>query len=123
MGELYSYIFYYFRLVWIEWQGSRFYSGEFIWCGYQDSLPQFGKIYDILIVEKQAFLCVNIFVTIGIDRHHNSFVIKSSETNRIEPVTYDSKFISILHSLQSHILQSSLPGTLHLVTKSFAFKM
>ena len=50
-------------------------SGKFIWCGYQDHLPQFGKIYDIFIVKKLAFLCVNIYCKRGNFRGVKNFAV------------------------------------------------
>ena len=33
-----------FRIDWIEWQGNKHQVGDFIWYGYQDGLPRFGKL-------------------------------------------------------------------------------
>ena len=55
--------------------------GDFIWCGYQDELPCFGKLFDILLIESTVIFCLCLYHTKGIDRHHNSFVINADPTH------------------------------------------
>ena len=63
-----------------------------------------------------------MFVTKGTDRHHNSFVIEQSSKLVVEHFTQDSKWIGKLHSLQTHSLRSSDPGTFHVVCKYILVK-
>ena len=113
---------YCYRLDWIEWQGNRFCLAEFVWYDYQDELPKFGKIDDIISVDQQVFLCLNVHVTKGIDRHHHSFVVKSTDNNILYPLAYLNKLTGWMHSLQSHTFISS-PETIHIVTKCFVNKI
>ena len=54
---------YFLRLDWVQWQGSKYCCGDFVWHGYQEELPKFGRIYDIIIVEAKAFLCFEVYNT------------------------------------------------------------
>ena len=112
-----------FRVDWIEWQGNKYCLDDVIWCGYEDELPKFGKLNGIIIMASQVFFALNIFVTKGTDRHHNSFLVKKSSQLILEHFTQDSKWIGKQHSLETHSLRSSEPGTLHIVTKYILFNL
>ena len=112
-----------FRVDWIEWQGSKYCLDDVIWCGYKDELPKFGKLNDIIIMASEVFFTLNIFVTQGIDRHHNSFLVKKSSELILEHFTNDIKWVGKQHSLETHSLRSSEPGILHIVTKYFLFNL
>ena len=95
-----------------------------MWCGYQnDELPEFGKLHDIIKIRSQIFLTFNLHVAKGIDRHYNSFVIKTTSSMTVKFINDNTEFISKLHSLQAHSLRSSQPGTFHIVVKYFIFKI
>lgn len=112
------------RFDWIEWQGNKYSCGDVLWCGYQhDELPEFGKLCDIMIIRSQVFFTFNLYTTKGTDRHHNSFVIEPTTNTTVKLISEDTEFIGKLHSLQTHSLRSSHPGTLHIVIKYFIFKM
>ena len=50
----------------------------FVIIGWQeDDLPLFGEIRDILIINFTYFLLVKVYMTVGIDRHVHSYVIKN----------------------------------------------
>ena len=111
------------RVDWMEWRGSKFCHGDFVVCGFQeDDAPQFGKIFDVLIFDKEAaVLCVHLYLTEGIDYHYHSYIITETEENEVICVCSKNKLICLLHPLQSHSLQS-VPGILFIVTKRFIFK-
>ena len=73
-------------------------------------------------MEQQIFLCLNIFITKGIDRHHHSFVLESTENNVLYPLVHLNNLVGWMHSLQAHTLTSS-PETIHIVTKCFISKI
>ena len=105
-------------------QGSKYSCGDVIWCGYQqDELPEFGKLCDIMKIQSQVFFNLNLYVTNGIDRHYNSFVIESTTNMTVKLISDDTEFIGKLHSLETHSLRSSQPGTFHIVIKYFIFKI
>ena len=92
-----------------------------MWFSRSDA-PQFGKIYDILIFDKEAaVLCVHLYLTDGIDYHYHSYVIKETDNDEVICVNDKNKLICLLHPLQSHSLQS-MPSTLFIVAKHFIFK-
>ena len=99
--------------------------GEFILCGFQeDDAPQFGKIFDIIVMNTDnnlAFICYQQYLTAGIDRHFHSYVIASTDEECIIRICEDNKFIELLHPLQSHQLLTT-PRTLYIVTKNNVFK-
>jgi len=94
---------------------------EFIWYGYQEELPKFGKLHDIILMDQQILLALNIYITKGIDRHHHSFVVESTENNTLYPLLHLDNLTGWMHSLQAHLLTSS--ETLHIVTKCFINKI
>ena len=115
---------YIFRFDWIELQGNKYSCGDVIWCGYQDDgLPEFGKICDIIRIRSHLFFNLNLYVTNGIDHHHNSCVIEPTTNMTVKPINDDTEFIGKLHSLEIHSLRSSQPRTLHIVIKYFIFKI
>lgn len=108
-----------YRVDWIEWQANKYCVDDVIWCGFEDELPKFGKINGIIMMMSRIFLTLNLYVTKGIDRHHNSFLVESSTKLLLEPLTEDSAFMGKQHSLKTHSLQSCEPGTFYIVTKYF----
>ena len=85
------------RCDWIEWKGSKYYQGDYVLCGFQeDDLPQFGKVYDILLAREEPFLCISVYVTKGRDAHYHSFVIVPSPEKRLIYVSKD-KLLGTLH--------------------------
>ena len=82
-----------FMVDWIEWQGNKYCLDDVIWCGYEDELPKFGKLNDIIIMASQVFFPLNIFVTKGTDHHHNSFLVERSSKLILEHFTQASKWV------------------------------
>lgn len=106
-------------------QGNKYRRGDFVWCGYKEELPQFGKVYDILVIDTKALLCLDVYITKRIDRHYHSFVIESSQSapnKTVYSVTNDNTLIGSLHSLQAHSLRGSSEG-LYIVTKCITIKL
>ena len=67
-----------FRPNWVNIYGCKFYSSEYIHCGWQDDdLPQFGKIKDIVVVSNHPLLFVELFQTTGINSHILAYQITS----------------------------------------------
>ena len=105
-------------------QGNKYSSGDVIWCGYQhDGLPEFGKLCDIMRIRSQVFFNLNLYVTNGIDRHYNGYMIEPTTNMTVKLINDDTEFIGKLHSLETHSLRSSQPRTLHIVIKYFIFKI
>ena len=49
------------RCDWLEWRGNKYYQNDFVLCGFgDDDSPQFGKVHEILIIEKRGFLFYTI---------------------------------------------------------------
>ena len=91
-------------------------------CGFQeDDLPQFGKVYDILLAKEEAFLCILVYVTKGTDAHYHSYVIVPSPEKRLVYVNEVNKFLGNLHPLRSHILRAT-PGKEYIVTKCIVIR-
>ena len=90
-----------------------------IWCGYEEELPKFGKLFGILFVMSHLFFALNLYETKGIDRHHSSIVVEKSSKLHLEIVTEDSQWIGKQHSIETHALRSCKTGTFHIVTKYF----
>ena len=90
-----------------------------MWCGYQEDLPQFGKIIDIIVIESKVFFCFCLYVTKGIDRHYNSFMIEPTENKTVKHLSCNDER---LLSFYAHSLGSTMSGTLHIVSKYFIFK-
>ena len=124
MYALHTNIFVILRVEWIEKQGNKYHVGYFIWCGYQDELPCFGKLFDILLIESRVIFCLCLYHTKGIDRHHNSFVINADPTHSkvVKIITDDDERNHRLLLFQPHSLNSS-SGTLHIVSKYFILKI
>ena len=100
-------------------QGNKYCVNDIILVGFKDELPQFGKINGIIMMMSHMFFALNLFVTKGADRHHNSFVVQKSAQFLLKHVTEDSVWMGKQHSLQTHQLHSCIPGTFHIVTKYF----
>ena len=113
-------IYMHFRVDWIELQGMKYHLGDFIWCGYQDDLPRFGKLSEILLTDSKTFFCLYLYSTKGIDRHYNRFIIHpdSTQSKLIKLLICDDKPNNRLISFQAHSLRSS-SVTLHIVSKYF----
>ena len=107
---------------WVQWQGSKFCCGDFVWYGYHEELPKFGRVYDIIVVEMKAFLCLDVYFTKGIDRHYHSFIIEPTSNKTLYSITTDNNLIGWLHSLQAHSLRVS-SASLYIVTKCITIKM
>ena len=88
-------------------------------CGYQEELPQFGKIIDIIVVESKVFFCLSLYVTKGINRHFNSFIIEPTENKTVKLLSCNDQR---LLSFYAHSLGSTMSGTLYIVSKYFIFK-
>lgn len=67
----------------------------------------------------QVFLALNLYVTKGIDRHHNTLLVENSANLFLEHLTEDSVMMGKQHSVETHSLRSCEPGTFHIVTKYF----
>jgi len=39
----------------MQWQGVKYHTGDFIWCGYQEELSCFGKLSEIIVIESKIF--------------------------------------------------------------------
>ena len=118
-----KYFCYTYRVEWIEKQGNKYHIGDFIWCGYQDGLPCFGKLFDILLIESRLF-CLHLYRTKGIDHHHNSFVINADPTHSkvVKVITDEDEHKHRLILFQAHSLNSS-SETLYIVSKYFILKI
>ena len=110
------------RYDWIEWQGNRYCSSDFIWYEYQDEMPCFGKLLDIISVNQIVFLGLKVHFTKAIHHHYHSFIVEPTETKVLYPLAYLNKLMGWTHSFQAHTLISS-PRTFHIVTKCVVFKM
>jgi len=65
----------------VEWHNIVYNLDDIILCGFQeDDLPLFGKIFDILLIKKLPFLCVQLFSTEGMDRHFYSYILKGTDS-------------------------------------------
>ena len=103
------------RYDWIEWQGNRYFSSDFVWYEYQDELPCFGKFLDIRSVNQTVLLSLKIHFTKGIHCHYHSFIVEPTETKVLYPLANLNKSMDWTHSLQAHTLISS-PKTFYIVT-------
>jgi len=110
---------FFFRVDWIEMQGNKYYVNDVIWVGFEDELPQFGKINGIILMMSHIFFTLTLYVTKGFDRHHNSFIVQKSSRYILRYVMEDSVWMGKQHSLETHRLSSCEPGTFHIVTKYF----
>ena len=108
------------RPKWIEWEGNKYHPCNVVWCGYQEDLPQFGKIIDIILVESKVFFCFSLYITKGIDRYHNSFIIEPTENRTVKLLSCDDERLLSFHV---HALGSAISGTLHVVSKYIIFKL
>lgn len=108
------------RPKWIEWGGNKYHPCDVVWYGYQEDLPQFGKIIDIILVESKVFLCFSLYNTKGIDRHHNSFIIEPTENKTVKLLRCDDERLLSFHV---HSLGSAMSETLHVVSKYIIFKL
>ena len=77
-------------------------------------MPQFGKIIDIILVESKVFFSFSLYITKGIDRHHNSFIIEPTENKAVKILSCDDQR---LLSFDVHSLGSAMSGILHVVSK------
>ena len=111
-----------YRFDWIEWQGNRYCLSDFIWYEYQDELPCFGKLFDIISVNGTVFLGLKVHLTQGINHHFHSFIVKPTDKKVLCPLDYLNTLMGWTHSLQTHTLVSS-PTTFHIVTKCVVLKM
>ena len=110
------------RCDWIEWKGSKYYRGDYVLCGFQENdLPQFGKVYDMILAKEETFLCITVYITEGIDTHYHSYVILPSPEKRLIYVNEESKLLGTLHPLRSHFLRAT-PRKEYLVTKCIVIR-
>ena len=117
-----KFILYTYRYNWIEWQGSKYSSSDFIWYGYENELPCFGKVFSIVSVKQTFFLCLKVYRTKGTGRHSHSFVIEPTEKNVLYPLFHLNKLQGWIHPLQAHTMTSS-QKLLHITTKCIVFKI
>ena len=82
-------------------------------------MPKFGKIIDIILVESSVF-SFSLYITKGIDRHHNSFIIEPTENKAVKILSCDDQR---LLSFDVHSLGSAMSGILHVVSKYVIFKL
>ena len=115
---------YTFRVDWIELQGVKYHLGDFVWCGYQEELPQFGKLAEIFLIDSKTYFCLHTYSTRGINRHYNSYVIDSDsiQNKLIKHISCDDEPSNRLISFQGHSLRLS-SGTFYIVSKYFILKM
>ena len=106
----------------ISLQGNKFCPGDIFWCRYQGELPEFGRIYDIILIEKQVLFCLNLYTTKGINQHYHSFEIEPTLKKKLYCVTSNNHQVEWLYSLCTHSLRMS-PTTLHIVIKCITYKL
>ena len=110
------------RCDWVEWRGSKYYQGDYVLCGFQqDDMPEFGKVFDILLVKNEAFLCASIYTTKGTDAHYHSYVIAPSHGKRLILISECNDYLGSLHPLRAHSLKAT-PGNEYIVTKYLVIK-
>lgn len=64
--------------------GTKYQHKGYVITSWQDDdLPQFGRIEDIIVVEGAVYFKIACTVTVGIDRHFHSFVIRSKNNTQI----------------------------------------
>ena len=106
-----------YRPSWIKYDGNTYRITIFILIGWQeDDLPQFGEIKDILVINCTYFLLVRVYMTLGIDRHVHSYVVKSkrdeenilslSELPGYPPTVGHSLDRQLYITLRSHIIKA-----------------
>ena len=81
-------------------------------------MPEFGKVFDILLVKNGAFLCVSLYTTKGTDAHYHSYLIAPSHGIKLIHVSECNDYLGSLHPLRSYWLKAT-PGNEYIVTKCF----
>lgn len=111
------------RCDWLEWRGNKYYQNDFVLCGFgDDDSPQFGKVHEILFIEKRGFLLVQLYYTQGIDYHYNCYVLKYTDKKKLLHICDENEVLGMLHPMQVHYLKS-FPGNLFIVTKTALVKL
>ena len=75
----------YHRMTWIKLNGIKYQQQDYVIISWQDDddLPIFGHIISIFVVQNTAFFKIQMFVTLGIDRHYHSFVIHEGDEKEV----------------------------------------
>ena len=68
---------------WIKIYGEEFHLSCFIHCGWDDDLPSFGRIVDIVIAADLPFLKVEVYHTVRVDSHLCSYLISRTFEKRV----------------------------------------
>ena len=93
-----------YRPNWIKYDGNTYRLAMFILIGWQDDdLPQFGEIKDIFVINSTHFLLVRVYMTMGIDRHVHSYVIKRKNEENIKLLSELPGYPVVGHSLNRQL--------------------
>lgn len=71
-----------FRPNWIKIYGEEYHREDFVHLGWQQNdLPEFGKIFDILIIAEFPFVYVERYKSLGINEHILGYLIEHTYVN------------------------------------------
>lgn len=105
------------RLKWIIQQSTKYSKSDYLLVSWQDDdLPIFGRVDDIVIVSDYCMFCVNVYFTLGIDRHYHSFSLKRTPNIAV----YFLSELPDYHAYQAHSLSN---GQLYITFKSYVEKI
>ncbi len=93
-----------YRVKWILVNGTKYNLSSVLIIGYEDDLPKFGKVSEILVTVGSAIVFeVNVLYTETYDLHYHAYIIKPSTQNYSFPLSQVLSFHPLTLNILNHV--------------------